>query len=43
MAAGASVQEVAFELGYESAGSFIIMFRKALGAPPARFMVERVL
>ncbi len=41
LATGASVQQVAFEHGYESAGSFVTMFRKATGAPPARFMSER--
>lgn len=38
MAAGASVQQVALDLGYESAGSFVTMFRKALGSSPARYM-----
>lgn len=38
MAAGASVQQVALDLGYESAGSFVTMFRKALGTSPARYM-----
>ncbi len=38
MAEGASVQRVADDLGYESAGSFVTMFRKALGAAPARYM-----
>ena len=31
MAEGASVQQVACDLGYESVGSFVTMFRKALG------------
>jgi len=38
---GASVQAVANDLGYESASSFITMFRKALGQPPGRYMKER--
>lgn len=39
---GASVQSVALDLGYESASSFVTMFRKALGASPARYMRERL-
>lgn len=38
---GASVQAVAFDLGYESASAFVTMFRKALGKPPARYLAER--
>jgi AraC-like DNA-binding protein len=38
---GASVQQVADDLGYESAGSFVTMFRKALGTSPGRYMAER--
>jgi AraC-like DNA-binding protein/mannose-6-phosphate isomerase-like protein (cupin superfamily) len=38
---GASVQQVADDLGYESASSFVSMFRKRLGSPPARYMAER--
>ena len=38
---GASVQQVADELGYESAGGFVTMFRKALGTSPGRYMAER--
>lgn len=38
MAAGASVQQVAVDLGYENVGSFVTMFRKALGSSPARYM-----
>ncbi|VWC02528.1 AraC family transcriptional regulator [Burkholderia lata] len=38
---GASVQQVADDLGYESASSFVSMFRKKLGSPPARYMAER--
>ncbi|OWK38242.1 Transcriptional regulator, AraC family [Fimbriiglobus ruber] len=39
---GASVQSVATDLGYESASSFVLMFRKALGASPARYMTQRL-
>jgi AraC-like DNA-binding protein len=41
LATGASVQQVADGLGYESAGSFVTMFRKALGTSPGRYMSER--
>jgi AraC-like DNA-binding protein/mannose-6-phosphate isomerase-like protein (cupin superfamily) len=41
MATGASVEETAIDLGYENVGSFITMFRKALGSTPARYMAER--
>jgi AraC-like DNA-binding protein len=38
---GSSVQQVADDLGYESAGGFVTMFRKALGTSPGRYMAER--
>ncbi|MDR6640971.1 AraC-like DNA-binding protein/mannose-6-phosphate isomerase-like protein (cupin superfamily) [Luteibacter sp. 1214] len=38
---GSTVQSVAERLGYESAGSFVTMFRKALGTSPGRYMAER--
>ena len=41
MAGGASIQQVAADLGYESVTSFIAMFRKALGTSPGRYMAER--
>ncbi len=41
LAGGASIQQVAADLGYESVPSFVTMFRKALGTSPARYMVER--
>ncbi|WP_347557051.1 helix-turn-helix transcriptional regulator [Robbsia sp. KACC 23696] len=41
LSTGASVQRVADDLGYESAGSFVTMFRKALGTSPARYIAER--
>ncbi|AGP34479.1 AraC family transcriptional regulator [Sorangium cellulosum] len=39
---GAAVQSVALDLGYESASSFVTMFRKALGTSPARYMAGRL-
>ncbi|AUX40184.1 AraC family transcriptional regulator [Sorangium cellulosum] len=39
---GATVQNVALDLGYESASSFVTMFRKALGTSPARYMASRL-
>lgn len=41
LADGASIQQVAAELGYESVPSFVTMFRKALGTSPRRYMAER--
>lgn len=41
LAAGASIQQVAADLGYESAPSFVTMFRKALGNSPGRYMAGR--
>jgi AraC-like DNA-binding protein/quercetin dioxygenase-like cupin family protein len=41
MARGASVQQVAGELGYQNASSFVTMFRKAVGTSPAKYMAER--
>ncbi|MEN2978578.1 helix-turn-helix transcriptional regulator [Tistrella bauzanensis] len=41
LAQGATVQQVAADLGYESAGSFVTMFRKALGTSPARYMARQ--
>ncbi len=37
LAAGASVQQVAGHLGYDSVTAFITMFKKALGLPPAQY------
>jgi AraC-like DNA-binding protein len=39
---GVSVQSVASELGYESASSFVTMFKKALGTSPGRYMAGRL-
>lgn len=41
LGAGSSVKQVADDLGYESAGSFVTMFRKALGTSPGRYLAER--
>ena len=38
---GASVTEVAYELGYGSPSAFIAMFRENLGVPPARFFADQ--
>lgn len=38
---GETVQNVAIDLGYESASSFVTMFRKTLGKPPARYLMEQ--
>ena len=38
---GGTVQQVAGDLGYESVGSFVTMFKKSLGSPPARYMAQR--
>jgi len=37
LAEGSSVTDVAYTLGYDSAGSFVSMFRKALGVTPRRY------
>jgi AraC-like DNA-binding protein len=41
LSAGARVQQVAEDLGYESVTAFITMFKKALGKPPARYFADR--
>jgi AraC-like DNA-binding protein len=41
LSGGASIQQVAADLGYESVPSFITMLRKALGTSPGRYMAER--
>lgn len=40
LAAGATVQQVSADLGYESVTAFITMFKKALGQPPARYFAS---
>lgn len=41
LSVGESVQTVALNLGYESASSFVTMFRKALGKPPGRYLLDQ--
>jgi len=38
---GASVTEVAFDLGYQSLSAFIEMFRQEMGAPPGQYVRRR--
>lgn len=38
LAAGEPVTRVGLDLGYESASAFTAMFRRALGAPPSRYL-----
>ena len=40
LATGATVQAVAFELGYESASAFITMFKKVMGQPPGQYLAS---
>ena len=40
LSAGAAVQRVSAELGYESVTAFITMFKKALGQPPTRYQAS---
>ncbi len=42
LSAGHTVQAVAMDLGYESASSFVTMFRKMVGKPPSRYLFERL-
>ncbi|NVJ90838.1 MAG: helix-turn-helix transcriptional regulator [Methylocystaceae bacterium] len=39
LSAGQTVQAVAIDLGYESASSFVTMFRKMVGKPPTRYLL----
>ncbi len=41
LAGGATIQQVAADLGYESVPRFVTMFRKALGTSPGRYVTER--
>ena len=41
LSGGATVQQVAYGLGYESPSAFITMFKKAFGKPPATYIAER--
>lgn len=38
---GATVQQTAWDLGYESVTAFITMFKKAVGTSPARYVQEK--
>jgi AraC-like DNA-binding protein len=40
LAAGATVQQISADLGYESVTAFITMFKKALGKPPAKYLAD---
>ncbi|KAF1004729.1 MAG: HTH-type transcriptional regulator NimR [Luteibacter sp.] len=40
LGAGMTVQRIADALGYESAGSFVTMFRKTLGTSPGRYIAK---
>ncbi len=42
LAGGATVQQVAGDLGYESTTAFIVMFRKALGTTPSRYFADQL-
>ncbi|RYH54336.1 MAG: AraC family transcriptional regulator [Alcaligenaceae bacterium] len=42
MAKGATVQDVADGLGYQNASNFVVMFRKALGQTPGRYLQSNV-
>lgn len=41
LSAGASVQAVSLDLGYESPSAFITMFKKALGKSPGQYLADR--
>ncbi|MFQ5765049.1 MAG: helix-turn-helix transcriptional regulator [Rhodospirillales bacterium] len=41
LAQGRPVTAIAFDLGYESPSAFTAMFRRALGAPPGRYLKGR--
>ncbi len=41
LAAGQSVTDVAFVVGYSSASAFSAMFRRTFGVPPTRFLSEQ--
>ncbi|SCW83808.1 AraC-type DNA-binding protein [Rhizobium mongolense subsp. loessense] len=43
LAGGATVQQVAGDLGYESTTAFIVMFKKVLGTTPSRYFADRLL
>jgi len=37
---GVQVQRIAVDLGYESVSAFITMFKKVLGKPPSRYLID---
>lgn len=41
LSTGTSVQQVSNDLGYESAGSFVAVFRRAIGTSPGRYMAQQ--
>jgi AraC-like DNA-binding protein len=41
LSGGATVQQVAYDLGYESPSAFNTMFKKAFGKPPATYISDR--
>ncbi|UFS72009.1 helix-turn-helix transcriptional regulator [Geomonas sp. RF6] len=41
LGSGATVTQVAFDLGYQSLSAFIEMFRQEMGAPPAQYARQR--
>lgn len=41
LSAGLPVQSISESLGYESVSAFITMFKKAMGKPPGRYLIER--
>lgn len=42
LSGGATVQQVAYSLGYESPSAFITIFKKAFGKPPATYINDRL-
>lgn len=43
LSGGATVQQVAYDLGYESPSAFITMFKKTFGKPPATYINDRLM
>jgi AraC-like DNA-binding protein len=41
LSAGDNVQTVALDLGYESSSNFVTMFRKMVGKPPGRYLLDQ--
>ena len=38
LAAGASITQVTYEVGYDSPSGFAAMFRRAFGVPPSQYL-----